>query len=297
MPGGGGFVADIRAYPKTVLITGCSSGIGRDLAGLLRENGWRVFATARKAADVKKLQDDGFEACLCDVCDTATMQQTVEFVFDKTDGQLSAVVNNAGFGQPGAVEDLTRDMLREQFEVNVFGLIELTNMILPIFRKQKYGRVVNISSVAGLVSGPYAGAYGASKFALEALSDSMRIELAGTGIDVVLIEPGPLDSSFSDHLRDRMANKLVGQSSCHDGVYKLRAKRRDPRKTFFSQPARVCSKVILKALCARKPRRRYVVTRIGHVIALMHYTMPVFVMDLILGSRIYHDRPETVKES
>jgi len=181
---------------RSILISGCSSGIGRCVARGLRARGYRVFATARQAADVASLQAEGFEACGLDLADSASIHAAVATVLAATGGTLYALFNNGAYGQPGAVEDLGRGILRRQFESNVFGGLELTNLIIPVMRRQGYGRIIQNSSVLGFVAMSYRGAYNASKYAIEGLTDTLRLELAGSGIEVVLIEPGPISSRF-----------------------------------------------------------------------------------------------------
>ena len=183
---------------KSVLVTGCSSGIGLATAKLLRKKGWRVFPTARKSEDLESLRKAGFEAVELDISSSKSVAAAIAVVLEKTKGCPGAVVNNAGFGMPGAIEDLTRDAMRDQFEVNLFGLQELTNLLIPVFRKQGCGRIVNVSSVVGRLSLPFMGIYSASKFALEAVSDALRVELSADGIGVSLVEPGPISTRFSN---------------------------------------------------------------------------------------------------
>ncbi len=182
---------------KAVLITGCSSGIGKCVAVALAARGYRVFASARRASDVTRLGEEGFEAVRLDLCDTASIREAMETVLARTDGMLYALFNNGAYGQPGAVEDLSTDVLRAQFEANFFGWHELTCQVLPIMRRQGYGRIIQNSSVLGLVALKWRGAYTASKFALEGLTDTLRMELRGSGIHVSLIEPGPYREPLS----------------------------------------------------------------------------------------------------
>ncbi len=183
--------------PRTLLITGCSSGIGRRAAELMQARGWRVFATARRPESVTELRQAGFEDALqLDLDDSDSIARAVETVLGRTGGRLDALFNNGAYGQPGAVEDLRREVLRAQFETNLFGWLELTNRIIPVMRSQGHGRIVMNSSVLGLVALPFRGAYNASKFALEGLTDTLRLELHGSGITVSLIEPGPIESRF-----------------------------------------------------------------------------------------------------
>jgi NAD(P)-dependent dehydrogenase (short-subunit alcohol dehydrogenase family) len=182
--------------PKSVLVTGCSSGIGAATATLLRKRGWKVFPTARNPDDLDQLRKDGFEAIHLDLGDSASVQAAADVALEVMEGNPGALVNNAGYGQPGALEDLSRDAMRAQFEVNVFGMQELTNRFIPVFRKQRAGRIVNVSSVVGRVSLPFSGIYSATKFAMEAMSDAMRVEFSDSGIGVSLVEPGPITTHF-----------------------------------------------------------------------------------------------------
>jgi NAD(P)-dependent dehydrogenase (short-subunit alcohol dehydrogenase family) len=178
---------------RTVLITGCSSGIGLASARELKRRSWRVFATARKPEDIARLEEEeGVESFYLDYAEPNSIAEVAERVLEAAHGRLDALFNNGAYGQPGAVEDLTREVLRAQFEANVFGWHDLTRRIIPAMREQGAGRIVFCSSVLGLISAPYRGAYCASKFAVEALADALRLELAGTGLQVVLIEPGPI---------------------------------------------------------------------------------------------------------
>lgn len=248
---------------RTVLVTGCSSGIGRATAELLRANGWTVFPTARKAEDLAALSEAGFEAIELDVASGESVTAAVEAVFAKTDGQLGAVVNNAGFGMPGAIEDLTRDAMRDQFEVNLFGLQDLTNRLIPVFRKQGYGRIVNVSSVVGRLSLPFMGIYSASKFALEAVSDALRVELSRDGVGVSLVEPGPIQTRFSTNCAGQGEAKLDTAGSNFGGAYKQYfAKRRNGgmSEDRFRLPPESVAKKILHALESSRPKVRYCVT-------------------------------------
>jgi NAD(P)-dependent dehydrogenase (short-subunit alcohol dehydrogenase family) len=181
---------------KTILITGCSSGIGYSTAISLKKRGHNVIATARKSNDVLRLTQEGFTSLRLDLADSDSIQSAVKQAIALTDGKIDALFNNGAFGQVGAVEDLSRDTLRLQFETNLFGTHELTNLLLPLMRKQGHGRIIYNSSVLGLVAMPYRGAYNASKFALEGLADTLRQELYGMPIYISLIEPGPIQSNF-----------------------------------------------------------------------------------------------------
>jgi NAD(P)-dependent dehydrogenase (short-subunit alcohol dehydrogenase family) len=181
---------------KSILITGCSSGIGLCCAHELQNRGYRVFATARKTEDAAQLKTQGLESLVLDLSSSDSINSAVDEILERTNGSLYALFNNGAYGQPGAVEDLQRHVLKEQFESNVFGTQELTNRIIPIMRRQGYGRIIYNGSVLGIISLPFRGAYNASKYALEGLADTLRLELYGSGIEVSIIEPGPITSAF-----------------------------------------------------------------------------------------------------
>lgn len=247
---------------KSILITGCSSGIGRCVARGLQTRGYRVFATARQAQDVAALIEEGFEATLLDLTDTASIHAAVDFVLQKTGGTLDALFNNGAYGQPGAIEDLSREALRLQFETAVFGWIELTNCLIPVMRRQGYGRIINNSSVLGFVALPYRGAYVGAKFALEGLSDTLRMELKTTGIFVSLIEPGPIESRFRDNAHKMYQRFIQLEKSPHRLHYEAmeaRLLKKGPAAPFTLPPEAVLEKVI-HALESKKPRPRYYVT-------------------------------------
>ena len=247
---------------KSILITGCSSGIGLCVAQGLRARGWRVFATARKADDVARLIDEGLESYRLDLDDSASLHEAVEETLRRTGGTLDALFNNGGYGQVGAVEDLTRDALRAQFETNLFGWIELTNRVLPVMRRQGYGRIVMNSSVLGYAAFPYRGAYSAAKFALEGLCDTLRHELHGSGIEVALVEPGPIVSRFRENCVAPFQRHIDWQHSRHRAQYeaqRARLEKPGPAAPFTLPPEAVLAKV-LHALESSRPRPRYPVT-------------------------------------
>ncbi len=246
---------------RSVLITGCSSGIGYYCAGALRKEGYRVFATARKEEDVRRLKEEGFWACRLDLRESETIRDSVEKVLEASGGELFALFNNAAYGQPGAVEDLSRDVLREQFETNLFGTHELTARVLPVMRKQGYGRIIQHSSVLGFVSLRFRGAYNASKYALEGLSDTLRLELAGSGIYVVLIEPGPIRSDFRKNALRKFLENIDRAKSPFAKAYegKLSALRSEEDAPFTLGPEAVYA-VLKKALESPNPAPRYRVT-------------------------------------
>jgi NAD(P)-dependent dehydrogenase (short-subunit alcohol dehydrogenase family) len=247
---------------RSILITGCSSGIGHAVAHGLKRRGWRVFASARAAADVARLQDEGLESLRLDLDESASIRTAVADVLARSGGRLDALFNNGGFGQVGAVEDLTRAALREQFETNLFGWMELTSLVIPAMRAQGHGRIVVNSSVLGYAAFPYRGAYSAVKFALEGLSDTLRLELRGSGIAVSLVEPGPIVSRFRENCLPHFEKHIAWQTSVHRASYEgqlARLKNPGPVAPFTLGPEAVLEKVI-HALESPRPRARYPVT-------------------------------------
>lgn len=269
---------------KAVLITGCSSGIGLCCAEGLKARGYRVFATARKQADVDRLQEQGFEAFRLDIADSDSIREGLGQVLDAADGKLYGLFNNAGFGQPGAIEDLSRDVLREQFETNVFGTLELTNLVLPVMRGQEEGRVIINSSVLGFAAMPYRGAYNASKYALEGLADTLRLELAGSGVYVSLIEPGPIRSRFRDNAYALYLKNIEPEGSCHRNQYlKMEARllKTGPATPFTLGPEAVLERVI-HALEAKRPQARYYVTFPTYLFGVLKRLLPTSWLDELL---------------
>jgi NAD(P)-dependent dehydrogenase (short-subunit alcohol dehydrogenase family) len=247
---------------KTILITGCSSGIGLCVAHGLKARGWRVFATARQPDDVARLISEGLESFRLDLNDSESIREAVEETFRRTGGSLDALFNNGGYGQVGAVEDLTRAALREQFETNLFGWVELTNRVIPAMRRQGQGRIVMNSSVLGYAAFAYRGAYNAVKFALEGLTDTLRHELHGSGVQVALIEPGPIISRFRENCVAPFQRHIDWQHSRHRPQYEAQLARLEtpgPAAPFTLPPEAVLAK-LLHALESPRPRPRYPVT-------------------------------------
>lgn len=267
---------------RTVLITGCSTGIGRAAAQLLRSRGWRVFATARKPRDVEHLAADGFEAFLLDVADPESVAEGARRALERSGGTLGALVNNAGYGQPGALEDISRDALRRQFEVNVFGLQDLTNRVLPSMLKARAGRIVHISSVLGRLSIPLMGAYCATKHAVEALADAQRVELRGTGVGVILVEPGPITTAFHQNAR-AVAESTLASSPRFDLAKYAQRTAADHR---FALPAEAVAKAIAHALESPSPRARYTVTVPAKIGPFLRTLLPTAWLDALLDRRI-----------
>lgn len=271
--------------PQSVLITGCSSGIGYCVAQGLKQRGYRVFATARKADDVARLQGEGFESCVLDLTDSASIQQALGWVLKQTGGTLYALFNNGAYGQPGAVEDLSRAVLREQFETNLFGWHELTTLVIPVMRRQGYGRIIQNSSVLGFVAMSYRGAYNASKYALEGLTDTLRLELKGSGILLSLIEPGPIRSKFRDNGLLQYQRNIKPEHSPHRYTYlalEARLRKQGPAVPFTLGPEAVL-KAVIHALEAKRPKIRYYVTVPTHLFAFLRRILPFRWLDWLLG--------------
>ncbi|MDZ7802858.1 SDR family oxidoreductase [Thiohalophilus sp.] len=253
---------DINKDRKSVLITGCSSGIGLCVARGLKQRGYRVFATARRQEDVERLNNEGLESLRLDLDDSDSINAAVDEVLERTGGTLYALFNNGAYGQAGAVEDLRRDVLRRQFETNLFGWHELTCRILPIMREQDYGRIIQNSSILGLIALSFRGAYNASKYALEGLSDTLRLELRDTDIHVSLIEPGPIESRFRANSFVAYQQNIDRDNSPFRDHYlamEQRLTKEGPAVPFTLPPEAVLKRVI-HALESRRPKPRYYVT-------------------------------------
>lgn len=270
---------------KTILITGCSTGIGYYVAHELRKEGYTVFATARKKEDVERLQKEGLNAAVLDLDDSDSVRAGLDWVLAQTGGELFALFNNGAYGQPGAVEDLSRDVLRKQFETNVFGWQELTNLVLPVMRKQGYGRIIHNSSILGFAAMAFRGAYNASKFALEGLTDTLRLELADeNNIHVSLIEPGPILSSFRENALQALKENIDMDGSVHSEKYRsaiTRLSKQGAASAFTLGPEAV-QKRVKHALESKKPQPRYYVTKPTYAIGFLRRLLPVRWLDFIL---------------
>jgi NAD(P)-dependent dehydrogenase (short-subunit alcohol dehydrogenase family) len=274
---------------RSILITGCSSGIGRDAAGTLAARGWRVFATCRAEADCATLRGEGHESFALDLADEASVAAGAAEALARSGGRLDAVFNNGAFAIPGAVEDLPRAALRDIFETNLFGQVDLTNRLLPAMRAAGQGRVVFTSSVLGLVAAPWRGAYVATKFALEGIVDTLRLEVAGTGIAIVLIEPGPIATPFRRKSIPHFERHVDWRGSPHRAAYEATLLRRlyapDPGRDRFEQaPAAVTTRLVA-ALESRRPRPRYFVTAPTHAADLLRRLLPTAALDRVLRRR------------
>lgn len=271
------------ASKKTLLVTGASSGIGLASARLMKSRGWRVLATARKPEDLTRLErDEGFEPLHIELTDPAAIGACAREALGRTGGAIDALFNNAAFGQVGAMEDVTGDLLRRQLEVNVVGTHELTRLLIPAMRKRGAGRIVQCSSVLGFVSGPFRGAYSASKFALEGLTDALRMELAGTGIHVALIEPGPIRTKFLESALDNFVATIDIAGSPHRAAYEARlAKMRSGGATGYKLEPEAVAEKLRHALESPRPKRRYYVTAPTYVAAWAKRLVPGATLDWI----------------
>lgn len=272
---------------KSILITGASSGIGYHTALLLKQHHYRVFATARKAHDVERLQAEGFESLQLDVVDAKSIYEAVTEIRKRTNNHLYALFNNAGFIQPGAIEDLTPNMIYNQFATNVFGAMEVIRQVLPIMRAQGYGRIIQNSSILGVVTLPYYGAYNASKYALEGFSSTLRQELRGTDIFVSLINPGPIRSQLRQHAYDLYQNELRGKHGPHhlDAYQKLEqfyVASKERKDRFMLEPQAV-AKVVLKILTSKRPKAHYFITLPARGLALLRRLLPDAALDWLLS--------------
>ncbi len=274
----------IKEAGKTVLITGCSSGIGYAAAKGLQQRGYRVFASARRIEDVRRLRAEGLNCLQLDLDHSSSIQSAVDSLLEQTGGRLYGLFNNAGFGQPGAVEDLRREVLRQQFETNVFGTMELTNRLLPVMRQHGEGRIIQNSSVLGFVSLAYRGAYNASKYALEGLYDTLRLELENTNIHAVLIEPGPITSRFRENAFAAYKANIDIEGSAHRDNYRATEKRfnMETKPVPFTLPPEAVLDKVIKALEQRNPRPRYYVTLPTHLFGTLKRIMTSRGLDQLL---------------
>lgn len=270
---------------KSILITGCSSGIGHDAAHGLKRAGWRVFATCRQEVDCERLKAEGLESFVLDYADPASIAAALDEALRRTGGRLDAVFNNGAFACPGAVEDLPTDALREIFAVNLFGYHDLTRRVIPVMRAQGHGRIVNCSSVLGLVPMRWRGAYVATKFAMEGLTDVLRLEMADTAIKVILIEPGPITSKIRANSIPHFERWIDWRASPRRAQYeasllKRLYEARGPDR--FELPASAVTAKLLRALTARSPAPRYFVTTPTYLMNLARRFLPTRALDALI---------------
>ena len=269
---------------RSVLITGSSSGIGYDAAHGLRDAGWRVFASCRQQADCDRLIAEGFESPLIDYSNAVTLTSGLAEVLEATGGTLDALYNNGAYACPGLVEDLPVGALRDIFETNFFGLHDLTRRVIPVMRAQGHGRILNCSSVLGFAVLPYRGAYNSTKFAMEGLTDTLRIEMRGTGIHVVLIEPGPITSDIRKNAIPHFEKWIDWENSARAEEYRRGLSKRlyeDNGPDTFELPASAVTKKILHALTSKQPKPRYYVTFPTYLMGTLKRILPTRAMDWI----------------
>jgi NAD(P)-dependent dehydrogenase (short-subunit alcohol dehydrogenase family) len=278
--------ADKQMQDKSILITGCSSGIGLDAAHNLRARGWRVFATCRQEGDCERLRAEGLESFRLDYADEGSIAVAMDTVLERTGGTLHAVFNNGAYACPGAVEDLPRAALREIFEVNLFGYHDLARRVIPVMRKQGHGRIINCSSVLGLVAMQWRGAYVATKFAMEGLTDVMRIEMQGTGIDVILIEPGPIGTRIRQNAIPHFEKWIDWENSARAGHYPALRDRlygKKTRKDAFELGPEAVTARLVHALEARRPRARYYVTTPTYLMGFARRMLSTRALDWLIA--------------
>ncbi len=270
---------------RSILITGTSSGIGYEAARQLKGRGWRVLATARKPEDRARIEADlGVETIALELSDIASIGAAADEALKRTDGKLTAVYNNAAYGVIGAMEDISADLLRRHFEVNVIGTHELTRRLIPAMRRQGHGRIVTCSSVLGLVSGPYRGPYCATKFAIEAIHDALRLEMAGTGISVSVLQPGPIKSSFMGSTLATFRASVDVANSPHRAEYEKRmtAMENETASRFKLGPEAVVAKLI-HAVESPRPKARYKISPHTHIISLARRILPMPLVDALMA--------------
>jgi NAD(P)-dependent dehydrogenase (short-subunit alcohol dehydrogenase family) len=279
-----------KSISRTVLITGCSTGIGRAAAERLARRGHTVYATARRLEAIEDLTQHGCKILALDVCDEASMRAAVEAV-EKHEGAVGALVNNAGYGSEGPVEEVPMEEVRRQFETNVFGLTRMIQLALPGMRRQGWGRIVNLSSMGGRLTFPGGGFYHATKHAVEALSDALRFEVRGFGVDVIVVEPGPIKTAFADTATERVEALAQGNSPYAEFnqilSQRIRGAYEGPMGALAAGPEAV-AKVIEKAVTARRPRTRYVVTAAARMLLGMRRLLPDRGFDAFLGMQFPH---------
>jgi NAD(P)-dependent dehydrogenase (short-subunit alcohol dehydrogenase family) len=271
---------------RSILITGCSSGIGLDAARGLKARGWRVFATCRQEVDCKRLRGEGLESFRLDYADEASIEVAVAETLRRTGGTLDALYNNGAFACPGAVEDLPRAALREIFEVNLFGYHDLARRVIPAMRRQGHGRIVNCSSVLGLVGMTWRGAYVATKFAMEGLTDVLRTEMKGTGIEVILIEPGPIATKIRENAIPHFERWIDWEHSARRQQYvSLRGRLYDKKvkKDIFELGPEAVTAKLVHALEAKRPRARYYVTTPTYLMGFARRLLPTRALDWLIA--------------
>ena len=271
---------------KSILITGCSSGIGLDAARTLGQLGWRVFATCRQEQDCERLRTEGLESFVLDYADEETITAAVAECLSRTGGTLDALFNNGAYAIPAPMEDVPTAALRAIFEANFFGWHELTRQVIPVMRAQGHGRIVNCSSVLGLVAFRWRGAYNATKFALEASSDTLRLEMRGTGIHIILIEPGPIATDFRKNAIKQFEKWIDWKNSARVAQYREsmldQLYNGSEGSAFELQSSAVTAKLI-RALESPNPRPRYFVTTPTYIANILRRVLPTRALDWVVS--------------
>lgn len=269
---------------KSILITGCSTGIGYVCAHALHQRGYKVIASCRQDKDVERLKNEGLACVKLDLSDRESIQNGVKEALEITGGTLDALFNNGAYGQPGALEDLPTNALREQFESNFFGWHQLVTLILPVMHKQGSGRIIQNSSVLGFAAMKYRGAYNASKFALEGWTDTLRLELIDTGIHISLLEPGPIETQFRNNAKTAFLKWINTEQSRHKKEYQQQLERltKESSNNAFVLPAQSCIAPLIHALESQKPKIRYRITTPTKVFAVLKRILPTRLLDKIL---------------
>lgn len=269
---------------KHILITGCSSGIGKYAAKALHVNeNYQVYATARSEEDVQKLKSEGLWTCKLDLDDSVSIKDGLDEVLAQSRGRIDVLFNNGAYGQPGAVEDLSDEALKKQFQTNVFGTQELTNKVLHVMREQNSGRVIYNSSVLGFVAMAYRGAYNASKFAIEGLTDTLRLELVGSGIYAILIEPGPISTKFRQNALKKFHEHINIEESFNKDIYQETLKRlKHEGEAPFTLSSKAVYEALLEAIEDTRPKSRYRVTKPTTWLWYLKKILPTSLLDKIL---------------
>ena len=271
---------------RSILITGCSSGIGHHLAHALKDRGWRVFATCRKAEDSARLRDEGLESFRLDYEDAASIEAGFAEAMERTAGRLDALFNNGAYAIPGAAEDLPDAALRQIFEANFFGWHSLTRRVIPVMRKQGHGRIVMNSSILGFSALRMRAAYVATKHALEGYTDSLRLEMDATPIDVILLEPGPIRTRIRQNARAQYERWIDAKNSpwakFYAEVVEPRLYADDAAPDPFELSCEATTAKLIHALESRRPRARYYVTTPTYIVGIMRRLLPTRVLDRIL---------------
>jgi len=271
---------------RCLLITGCSSGIGLDAARAMRGRGWRVFASCRKEADCARLRDEGFEAPRIDYEDESSIESGLAAVLDATGGRLDALFNNGAYACPALGLEAPGDALRAIFQANVFGWHDLTRRAIPAMRTQGHGRIVQNSSVLGLVAIGWRGAYVSTKFAIEGLTDAMRVEMRGTGIHVSLIEPGPVTTRIRENARAPFERWIDWENAHRADEYRDRLRPRlygEYSKDRFELPPAAVTKRLIHALESPRPRARYYVTTPTYLMGTLRRILPTRALDWVIS--------------